>query len=63
MSTTTPFQINDEPNGSREPSGSFGNSFLDHSIIHIKIRSPTFNLLILYITVQLRPILIFLTFS
>uniref|UniRef100_A0A6C0AFQ4 Uncharacterized protein n=1 Tax=viral metagenome TaxID=1070528 RepID=A0A6C0AFQ4_9ZZZZ len=34
---TTPFQINDEPNGSREPKGSFGNSFLLHSIIHIKL--------------------------
>jgi len=27
----TPFQINDEPNGS------FGNSFLDHLFIHIKL--------------------------
>jgi len=37
LKITTPFQINDEPFGSREPKGSFGDSFLDHTNIHIKL--------------------------
>ena len=47
---TTPFQINDEPFGSREPKGSFGDSFFHYLIIHIHIKIKIYYIFIYLFT-------------